>query len=1187
MNTASLRKYAPQARRDFLRAVSDRAAKVGLREGGAHVQVEASGAVAIMGGQSYPRAFKAQRDALAKKVADSGFAAVMEEAAYVWFNRFMALRYMEVHGYLDHGFRALSHPAGGSRPELLERAADLSLPGLQRAEVVAMLLDGGKDEELYRRLLLTQCQALHQAMPFLFEHVDDATELLLPDNLLASDSLVRRLVAEIPEEDWRAGVEIVGWLYQFYISEEKARVDAAVKKGKAVKPAEIPAKTQIFTPNWIVKYMVQNSLGRLWLDIEPTSTLKAGWEYWVEPAQQEPEVEAELARLAAETRAKRPTPETITFVDPCAGSGHILAEAYDTLKGMYQERGYARRDIPRLILERNLYGLEIDPRAAQMAGFALLMKARADDRTILQNPPRLNVLALRPSGDLDADEALAALVPREVAGLGPTSLAPILDGQGSLGDAPRAASPELRGAVCDLIDLFEDAETLGSLLLVPPKLAAALPDLRARLTQAPPDLLSGPILAHFAELVRQAELLAMRANVAVTNPPYLSVSSIGEPLKSWSVKKYPAAKSDLWAMFMERCRLGSSDYFALVTMHAWMFLSTYEDLRKGILTEDTVVCLAHLGSRAFREISGEVVQTAAYVVRDRHLPLYRGVYQRMVSGTDVEKEAQLRAGLGRYDNTLQSEFADIPGSPIAYWVSEKVRRLFSQGTPVGKLVHSGQGLGTRNDAKFVRYWWEVSRDRIGLLCGSSEQALASGCRWFLYNKGGTFRRWYGNLEWVVDWENDGQRICDFIASRYGSASKRVQNRRFYFQPSVSWSDITSGRNSFRAYPPGTIHSDPGPAAFSDRAATRALVLAFANSSVAEIQIALLSPTVHFSAPYFDKLCIPEGMVLNMVMEERVTELVRLAKEDWDERETSIEFAKHPCERHRGSDIRSSLNWWSEAATERISTTLDLETKNNKEFIQAAGLVGVLEPDSPSETCVWLRPDEELFARTFLSFSVGVLMGRWEHDRGTVDDDGILPVTEENWFGVDDTAVRVAEFVGCVWPREGLTDNLRVLADGLGAGADAAPLDAIRRYLATGFYKDHLQTYRKRPIYWLFSSGKERAFGALVYLHRYNAGTLSRMRMNYVVPLQQRMNARIDGLAADIAASATTSERRRREKEREVLLRQAVELRAFDEKLRHYADQRIELDLDDGVRVNYAKFGDLLAESAKIVGEKDE
>jgi hypothetical protein len=1177
MNTSSLRKYAPQARRDFLRAVTDRAAKVGLRENGDHVSIQASGEAAIMGGQSYPRAFKEQRDALANKVADTGFDTVMEEAAYVWFNRLMALRYMEVHGYLDHGFCVFSHPHGGPRPELLEKAAEANLPGLGRQVAVAMLIDGGKDEELYRTLLLAQCRALHQSMPFLFEPVDDATELLLPDNLLASGSVVRKLVAEIPEEDWKSSVEIVGWLYQFYISEEKARVDAAVKKRKAVKPSEIPAKTQIFTPNWIVKYMVQNSLGRLWLDIEPSSSLKASWEYWIEPAAQEPEVEAELTRLATETRAKHPTPETITFIDPCAGSGHILAEAYDTLKGIYQERGYPRREIPRLILERNLYGLEIDARAAQMAGFALLMKARGDDRTILTNPPRLNVVALKPNGHLEADEVLDALLPHEVPGFSPTLLAPMLDGQSSLGDAT-TASQVLREAVCSLIDLFKDAATLGSLIRVPPKLAAALPVLRARLAEASSDLLSGQTLAFFAELVRHAELLALRADVAVTNPPYLEVSRVGDPLKSFVDKHYPAGKPDLYGCFMERCcQFAVGGYSALINIPNWMFLSSFEKLREGITTRQTIDNLAHLG----RGVFGSDFGTVAFVIRDRALPTYKGSFKRLFfkQGAVASLEEIRRRFFNVETHVVTDEqFREIPGAPIAYWVSENVRRLFRTGTPLKNIVTARQGAATGDNEKYIRFWWEVDRDTIGEKFSNQEAVTLSGKRWVPLNKGGPFRKWYGNLESVI-------RFDENAVSQLSLIGNKLPSRRFYFLPSGTWSDVTSGPSSFRACPPGCVFGNVGHSFFGDEIA-RGVILAYANTPIVGQMIPQLCPTVHFDKGYFEKLPFP-GHVEDFADLVSVTdELVSIAVADWDDRESSRGFLRHPLLRHKASRLIDSFGAWYSESQARISRTLELETNVNQRFIQASGLDDELDPVSSDASCGWLRPTRELLLKTFVSYSVGVLMGRWEHGQGTADDDGILPVTEDDWFGTDDTAARISDFADRVWFEGGVTDNVKLLADGLGIGPDAAPLDSIRRYLASGFYKDHLQTYRKKPIYWLFSSGTERAFQALVYLHRYDVGTLSRMRMNYVIPLQQRMNVRIEQVSADIEASTTTIERRRREKEFDDLRRQAVELKAYDEKLRHYADQRIELDLDDGVRANYAKFGDLLAESAKIVGDKE-
>ncbi len=625
MNKVKLKTYAPAARRDFIRAVSDRAHLLGLAEGHSE-PIEVSGEVALIGGRAYPRKIAAQRQGLEARIRREGFGQVMEAVAYTWFNRFAALRFMELHGYLDHGYRVLSHPAGGALPEILEQATSVELPGLPQAQAIELKLAGNQDAELYRRLLVAQCNQLAAAMPFLFERIDDETELLLPDNLLHSDSLIRKLVNEIDEADWQQ-VEIIGWLYQFYISEKKDQVI-----GKVVKSEDIPAATQLFTPNWIVQYLVQNSVGRLWLMANPASTLQTRMPYYIKPAEQTEEVEAALAAI---TQARMDedggslNPESITVLDPACGSGHILVEAYEVLKAIYLERGYQPRAIPRLILENNLYGLDIDDRAAQLAGFALLMKARADDRRLLESAPRLNVLSLQESKGLDPASLAQALLPSPPgrrAGDEGTTLATV---------------------VGQLTETFTHAKTFGSLIQIPASLAPLLPTLAEalQLAQESDDIHARAAAEDLLPLVRQAQILAMQFDAVVANPPYMGGKGMNPAVKDFAKATFPDSKSDLFAMFIERgfgwCKpLG---FTGMVTMQSWMFLSSFEAMRKKLLREQTIQTMAHLGARAFSEISGEVVQTTAFVCCCHYLDGYRSTFIRLTNaGSEQEKEALLR-----------------------------------------------------------------------------------------------------------------------------------------------------------------------------------------------------------------------------------------------------------------------------------------------------------------------------------------------------------------------------------------------------------------------------------------------------------------------------------------------------------------------------------------------------------------
>ena len=700
MNRNTLEAYAQKARRDFIAAVTARAASYGLTAKSVEPLVE-EGDVVRVGAYAFPRTVVEARKRLEEQIRRDGFGQVMEAMAYTWFNRLAAIRYMELHGYLGHGYRVLSHPDGQPYPEILEHAADVDLPGLDREKAVELKLDGSKDEELYGLLLKAQCNALHQAMPFLFEPIGDETELLLPANLLHTDSLIRQMIEGIDESAWRQ-IEIIGWLYQFYISEKKSQVI-----GKVVASEDIPAATQLFTPNWIVKYLLQNSLGAQWLATYPHSQLKAEMDYYIEPVEQTDEVTAQLAAITPSTL----NPEALTLIDPACGSGHILVEAYDLFKAIYLERGYQKRDVVRLILEKNLFGLDIDGRAAQLTGFALMMKARADDRRVFERGVELNVMALVDSKGFDA-ERLAQGVDLADYGL-------------QLDD------------LTELKRLFEHATTFGSLTQVPKGLAAKLPALK-QLSEAPDqDLFESGALKWLGLLVRQAEMLTAQYDAVVANPPYMGSKGMNALVKKFAKDQFPDAKSDLFACFIERgyTLAKEAGYDAMVTMQSWMFLSSFEKMRERMLQEKTIGTMAHLGARAFGSISGEVVQTTACILQNRSPQGYKPVFFRLLDGGEAEKSMALANGEKRFDMTAQDEFKKLPGSPVAYWVSARVRAVFEEGTLLGKLLDAKQGLATADNDQFLRRWHEVDHGKCSYDSKSRDDAAQSGKKWFPYNKG--------------------------------------------------------------------------------------------------------------------------------------------------------------------------------------------------------------------------------------------------------------------------------------------------------------------------------------------------------------------------------------------------------------------------------------------------------------------
>ena len=1172
MNTSHIKKYAPQARNDFIAAMRKQAAKYGITADRI-LPAEKKGDLLLIGDQVFPLSIMKSRDKLIKRIQTSSFEQTVDYIAYSWFNRLCAIRYMECKGLLDHGRRVLSSADGSAGlPQILEECLDIDLPGLDASRVAELKLDGNKDEELYRELLLAQCHALNQVMPLLFEQVSDESELLLPDNLTKTDSLIRDLVSSIPEEDW-SDVQIIGWLYQFYISEKKDQVI-----GKVVKSEDIPAATQLFTPNWIVKYLVQNSVGRLWMMAQPDSTLASEWEYYIQPAEQTDEVNAQLKQLI-DVRISEDgdtlNPESITVLDPACGSGHILVEAYDCLKAIYLERGYRSRDIPRLILENNLYGIDIDTRAAQLASFALLMKAREDDRRLFSNPPKLNIIALQDS----QPERLDAFS-QDLANTG-------------------IAQTDLK----ELLDLFEYASTFGSLIQIPEAFAKKLPDLETKLNEA---LESGDIFAQqsaqeILPLVQQAKLLAKQYDAVIANPPYMGGKGMNTALKDFAKKKFPDSKSDLFAIFIERgfvwCK--SSGFNSMVTMQSWMFLSSYEAMREKLLQDRTLSCMVHMGNG----VMGIAFGTAATVMLNNHVNNYEGSFS-YCENDDVNEfgiPKQFPVQNERLKTAKPDDFKKIPGSPVAYWLSNNSFKVFEKSETIQNVAEPRQGMATSDVNRFIRFWHEVSYKNIKLDSSDNNEAKKSTCKWFPHNKGGEFRRWYGNNLHVVNWYNGGEEVLGYAAQLYGSPTRTIKNISFYCQPSVSWSLIGSGIFSARINDKGFTFDVAGPSAFPTQENLN-FVAGFLNSNVAFHFIKVLNPTLNFNSGDIARLPFVDGIPKEK--SSFVHSLKEIAKEDWDSFEISWDFTQNPIIRSNQPTLQQAFNTWQQQNADIVAEMKRLEEENNKLFIDAYGLQDELTPDVPDEQITLTRADREKDSQRLVSYALGCMMGRYSLDEpGLIyahagnqdfdasryqtfpaDADGIIPLTEMHWFE-DDATHRIQEFLTAVWGKDTLDANMQWLAESLDKKASETAEDTIRRYLASKFYKDHMQTYKKRPIYWLFSSGKQGAFQALVYLHRYNESTLARMRTEYVMPLISKMAAMVNSLQSEIENSDSAAEIKRKEKELQNLHKQQAELSSFEEKLRHYADQRISLDLDDGVKVNYGKFGDLLAEVKAITGEK--
>lgn len=1212
MNKSNLKSYAPQARKDFIAAVSARANLLGLSETAGTLEVapaQTQGDVTVIAGQAWPAKVSGQRDKLIERIHKDGFAHTMEAVAYTWFNRFAALRYMELHDYLGHGHRALSSTYGGL-PDILTHATDLTseLPGLNAAKVTELKLAGNRDGELYRMLLVAQCNALSRAMPFLFERIDDDSELLLPDNLLRSDSVIAKLVEAIPEEDWTE-VEIIGWLYQFYISEKKDQVI-----GKVVKSEDIPAATQLFTPNWIVQYLVQNSVGRLWLMANPQSTLAKEWPYYITPAEQTPEVQVQLDALI-QTRVREDgdtlNPESITVLDPACGSGHILVVAYDVLKAIYLERGYQPRAIPRLILEKNLYGLDIDDRAAQMAGFALLMKARADDRRLFTatddagnlQPPKLNVLSLQESKGLSVDELATHLAPFKVQ----------------------------RTTITALVETFEHAKTFGSLIQIPYALKthlAVLPKMLDKVRQSG-DMYASAAADDLLPLVQQARVLAMQFDAVVANPPYMGEKFMNSLVKGFVNSFYVDGKRDLFTCFIERgySLAKAAGHSAMITTQSWMFLSTFESMRKNLLSTKTIVNLAHLDNGVFGGFG-----SVAAVLGSSFLGDFRGQYSfvsNSAANTENDK-VDLIGGERGIRTVSQMSFQHIPSSPLAYWASDKLRLSFAEGTSLRTVGDPKKGLATTDNARFLRFWFEVSHAKLGVHLKTRNDALASGRKWFALNKGGHFRKWYGNQEHVINWAEDGKELKAAVITRYGGGSytKEIRSEDKYFNDGITWSALTTDP-SFRLTDYGAIFDSSGSTMVPTQKIQ--LILAFLNTPIVGSILGMINPTLNVQVGNIASLPWLQEKIEKIadLVSDKADLAIAHARTDWNSYEHSWDFQFLPLLKSNArsaeggrpatQSLFNSYNAWIVENGHSISETHRLEEESNQLFIDAYGLADELAPNVPIEQITLtvnpsyrygdkLTEDEQKYrfrldtAAELISYAIGCMMGRYSLDEpgliyahaGNVgfepgryatfpaDADGIVPITDELWFA-DDAPSRIREFLRAVWGPDTLEENMAWLAESLGTKASETPDETIRRYIADKFFKDHLQTYKKRPIYWLFSSGKQGAFQALVYLHRYHEGTLARLRAEYVVPLTGKLQARIEMLQKDAAAASSTAARNKLNKEVEKLKKKHTELLAYDEQLRHYADMRITLDLDDGVKVNYGKFGDLLEGVKAVTG----
>lgn len=1167
MEKNAIKKFAVWARTELLARVAQRAARYGIEKDNM-IDANADSINGVLLSQDE----KKQRRALIRQINEKGYDQVVEEVAYTWFNRFIALRFMEVNGYLPSHIRVFTNENNEFRPEILSEAINLDFAGLDMQKVY-QLQDENKTEELYRYLLIVQCNELNSALPKMFQRLNDYTELLLPDNLLRDGSVLEQMVSLIPEDDWKDQVQIIGWLYQYYNSELKAKVFADLKKKIKISKDSIPAATQLFTPDWIVRYMVDNSLGRMWYEGHPSESFKEKLKYYIDDAKQEADVQAQID--AIKQKYSQLKPEEIKCIDPCCGSGHILVYFFDILMNIYQEYGYSTREAAISIVENNIWGLDIDERAAQLAYFSIMMKARAYDRRFFSRNIQPHVYEIRESNNID---------------------------QASLEEIYQE-NKNIAPAIKETTDELYDAKEYGSILQTKQQDWKVIYDELSSSNSIYDEFIQNELIP----ILEVAQALSQQYDVVVTNPPYMGSSGMDKKLSSYVKKHFPNSKADMFAVFIEVCgNLSKKDgLYGMITQQSWMFLSSFEKLR-NVLQKKATINMVHLGARAFDEIGGEVVQSTTFVKINNDIFDFRGTYARLVE-TDGENNQKnnLLKELSKEKSPLifhvsNSHFKNIPGFPIAYWVSNQLIADFNYPS-LNKIAKPKQGLATGNNDRFLRLWFEPSITDIAFSCGSREQAEKSSKTWFPCTKGGKYRKWFGNNNYVVNWKNDGLEIQNYFVD--GKLRSRPQNLDYYFHEGMTWSTI-SHKMAMRFCPPGYIFETKGSMCFPNNIDNLPYLMGLMNSVVASKLLAILSPTLDYHEGPIGKIPVISDNSLKDKIDILVNYNIDIMKKNWDSFETSWDFLSHPLVSLRNFDTKNSPNSflisddyyeWQKTTQGEFDALKESEEELNKIFINIYGLQNELVPEEKDDDLTFQLMSLSSDIRSFISYAVGCMFGRYSLDKeGLIyaggewdpsqyktycaDEDNILPITDDDYFE-DDIVDRFVKFVEIVYGTDTLEENLKFIADALG-NKGSTPREVIRNYFLNDFYKDHCQTYSvtgsgKRPIYWLFDSGKKNGFKCLIYMHRYTPDTLARIRTDYVHPQQARYQTAIEDIERQLV-SASGSEKVRLNKRLKKLKDQAEETRIFEEKLHHLADQMIDIDLDDGVKHNYALFKDVLA-----------
>ena len=1179
MDKAILKKFAIESRKDLMEKIKNKINTFYINE---EFTKEQKGEIYVLSNEKHSLSLTNEeyqkRELLIKRIKELSLEQVIEEAAYTWFNRIIAIRYMEINDYLpltkdnqSLGIRVLSSKDNTPDPEIL-KFTNLINPDLDIDFKKEKYIELKDENEKFKYVLLLVCKKLGRVIPQVFDGITDYIDILIPDNLLNDTGFITKIINEVPENNYNK-VEIIGWLYQYYISEKKDMVFANTKKGKKVEKDEIPAATQLFTPDWIVKYMVENSIGKHWIECNCNLKLLENWKYIIQDN--------------LKLKNKSINPIDIKCIDPCCGSGHILIYMFEVLYQIYESVGYNKGDIAKTILKNNIYGIDVDDRACQLSILSLILKAREYDRNIFSNEivKQLNVISIQESANLDLLYYNLSL------------------------------SEESIKLYKYLVDVFINAKEIGSLLIIEDK------DYSKLLNELENDntIFGFEVRNTIIPIIKQAKMLTQKYDVVITNPPYMNSNVMSEKLKKYLNKYYQNSKTDLCTAFMENHLVKNDGILAMINQHSWMFLGSFKELRYQIIKNNYIESMIHLGTRAFEEIGGEVVQTTTWVLRKK----IKDEESIIIKLTDInnafdKEKTFLKINQNKSDRKYYKnlkEILEIPSCPIAYWIDNKTIKIFAQNEKLSNICVSKTGMTTGDNNLFLREWFEINFNKMAINNITN--------KWFPYNKGGGYRKWYGNLYNVIDWENEGSKVKEFKKST-------IRNEQFYFRNCITWNLITTTNISVRYLDIKSVMGDAGPACYNSDEQILKYTLGLLNSKVAHYLLNIINPTMNYSCGVMEQFPYISKLDQNII--DIVNINIELAKGDWDSFETSWDFKGHPLIKNMTGQYIRDLNGkpnfylfsvfddWNHKTEIRFNKLKENEEKLNEIFIDIYGLKDELTPEVEDKDITIRKADKEREIKSLISYAVGCMFGRYSLDKEgliyaggdfdeiykkykkadggwagaslsnykilndngkevelsfEVDNDNVIPITDEAYFG-DDIVERFKNFIKVVYGKDTFNENMDFIAETLGKKGTETSEDTIRRYFLNDFFNDHVKTYQKRPIYWLFDSGKKNGFKALVYMHRYNENLIPKVRLDYLHRIQTTYEKLLSDVNYKLTTDLSMTDKKATQNRQADLNAKLNEIKEYDEKIAHIANQRISIDLDDGVKVNYEKFKDILA-----------